>query len=261
MKTPLVSIIMPAYNCEKYITEAIVSVINQSYTDWELIVIDDCSQDSTVDKVKKLASLDTRINLYRNERNIGVSKTRNKGIALATGQWIAFLDSDDCWTPDKLQKQMRLAADNRNKTEFIFTASCFMDENGRLFKWVMPVPETVTYKDLLKHNVISCSSVLISKQCLGNHRMVGDSIHEDFALWLSILKNNVIAYGINEPLLIYRISGNSKSGNKLNSARMSYRTYKFLKINTFKIIYYMFFYAICGFKKYNSIHKLGYIWQ
>lgn len=235
--------------------------MNQTYSKWELIVIDDCSQDNTVDKVKKLALLDTRINLYRNERNIGVSKTRNKGIALAVGEWIAFLDSDDCWTPDKLQKQMHMVSDNREKTEFVFTASRFMDENGRLFKWVMSVPETVRYKDLLKHNVISCSSVLISKQCLGKHRMLGDSIHEDFALWLSILKNNVIAYGINEPLLIYRISSNSKSGNKLRSAKMSYKTYKFLKINIFMILYCMFFYTIYGFKKYNSIYKLGYSGQ
>ena len=186
--TPLVSIIMPAYNCEKYITEAIASVVNQTYPSWELIVIDDGSQDNTVNIVKGLVLKDKRINLYQNERNMGVSKTRNKGISVAKGQWIAFLDSDDCWAPEKLQRQLCISEEHK-EAEFIFSASRFMDENGGLFKWIMPVPEVVTYRDLLKHNVISCSSVLISRQCLGNHRMISDAIHEDFALWLEILKN------------------------------------------------------------------------
>ncbi|WP_300261644.1 glycosyltransferase family 2 protein [uncultured Cloacibacillus sp.] len=254
--TPLVSIIMPAYNCEKYITEAIASVVNQTYPSWELIVIDDGSQDNTVNIVKGLVLKDKRINLYQNERNMGVSKTRNKGISVAKGQWIAFLDSDDCWAPEKLQRQLCISEEHK-EAEFIFSASRFMDENGGLFKWIMPVPEVVTYRDLLKHNVISCSSVLISRQCLGNHRMISDAIHEDFALWLEILKNGSIAYGINEPLLIYRVSSNSKSGNKIKSAKMSYKTYRFLKINFFITLYYMFFYALYGFKKYNNIYKLG----
>ena len=255
--TPLVSIIMPAYNCEKYITEAIASVVNQTYPNWELIVIDDGSQDNTINIVEGLALKDKRINLCQNEHNIGVSKTRNKGISIAKGQWIAFLDSDDCWAPEKLERQLCISEKHKD-VEFIFSASHFMDENGGLYKWIMPVPKVVTYRDLLKHNVISCSSILISRQCLGNNRMISDAIHEDFALWLEILKNGTIAYGINEPLLIYRVSSNSKSGNKIKSAKMLYKTYRFLKINIFITLYYMFFYALYGFKKYNNIYGVGY---
>ena len=248
---------MPAYNCEKYITEAITSVINQTYSNWELIVIDDCSQDNTVEEVKKLALIDTRIRLHQNERNIGVSKTRNKGITLAKGEWIAFLDSDDRWASDKLQKQLCFVNYHKG-AEFIFTASRFMDENGQLFKWIMPVPETMTYRDLLKHNVISCSSVLISRQCLGSHRMIGDAIHEDFALWLEILKNNKVAHGIEEALIVYRVYGTSKSGNKIKSSKMTYKTYLNVGLGHIQALYYMFFYMINGIFKYSSLYRNGY---
>lgn len=258
MKAPLVSIIMPTHNSEKYIAEAIRSVVNQTYTTWELIVIDDASQDRTVDIVKEFTSYDSRIVLYFNEHNIGVSKTRNKGISIAKGEWIAFLDSDDCWSAEKLQKQLCMGAVYK-MAEFIFTGSRFMDESGRLFKWIMTVPDNVTYERLLKQNIISCSSVLISKQCLGEHRMSGDSIHEDFALWLAILKEGIIAYGINEPLLVYRVSSKSKSGNKIKSAIMTYKTYLKSGIGLICSFYYMAFYLFRGFMKYHNLYKSGYI--
>ena len=142
MLTPLVSIIMPAYNCEKYITEAIASVINQTYQNWELIVIDDCSQDNTVNIVKRLALEDTRINLYQNERNVGVSKTRNKGLSIAKGQWIAFLDSDDCWASEKLEKQMEFIKAHPNAL-LTYTASKFMDTQGNRYSYIMHAEKCV----------------------------------------------------------------------------------------------------------------------
>lgn len=258
MKTPLVSIIMPAHNSERYIAEAIRSVVNQTYKTWELIVIDDASQDRTVDIVKEFTYHDSRIVLYLNEHNIGVSKTRNKGISLSKGEWLAFLDSDDRWSAEKLQKQLCMS-EVYQTAEFIFTGSRFMDESGRLFKWIMTVPDKVTYERLLKQNVISCSSVLISKQYLGENRMSGDSIHEDFALWLAILKEGIIAYGINEPLLIYRVSSKSKSGNKIKSAVMTYKTYLKSGIGCICAFYYMVFYLFRGFVKYHNLYKFGYI--
>lgn len=258
MTIPKVSIIMPAYNSQKYIAEAAASVINQTYANWELIVIDDGSKDETLSVLRALQSQDSRIRLYQNQRNMGVAATRNRAISLARGEWIAFLDSDDRWAFEKLEKQLSLA-EARKEAEFIFTGSRFMDEYGRFFKWIMTAPESVTYKKLLKQNVIPCSSVLISKRRLGEHRMQTDSasIHEDFALWLEILKEGGAAYGVDEPLLIYRISSKSKSGNKIKSAIMTYRTYLRSGIGRISVLYYMAFYLFNGFVKYRSLYKSG----
>lgn len=187
MDIPLVSVIMPAYNSEEYISASINSVINQTYQNWELIVIDDGSKDRTIECIRNLQKGDSRICLYKNEHNIGVSKTRNKGVKIAKGEWIAFLDSDDMWSPLKLHNQLAFA-DGRN-AEFTFTASSFIDEVGKAWAWIMEVPEVINYKELLRHNVISCSSVLMKKECIGNHIMKCDEMHEDFAMWLDILKN------------------------------------------------------------------------
>ncbi|MCD7952080.1 MAG: glycosyltransferase family 2 protein [Synergistaceae bacterium] len=257
MVSPLISIIMPAYNSDKYITESIHSVINQTYINWELIVIDDGSQDKTIDCINYLKNKDARIFLYRNKRNIGVSQTRNKGVKLARGEWIVFLDSDDCWETSKLNKQLNFA--RQKNADFTFTSSSFMDEEGKNYRWIMEIPEVVSYSDLLKHNVISCSSVLIKKECVKNHTMKGDSMHEDFAMWLDILMDGKIAYGINEPLLIYRISKKSKSGNKIKSIAMSYRTYRSIGLGFTSSIYFMCFHLIGRFIKYSNLYKKGYI--
>ena len=257
-KLPLVSIVMPAYNSEKYITEAINSVIAQTYDNWKLIVIDDCSQDKTVECVSILKESDPRITLYKNDKNLGVSKTRAKGICIADSEYIAFLDSDDCWRPTKLAQQMELILSD-NEIDFVFTASAFMDEESHCYKWIMSVPTVVTYKRLLYRNIISCSSVLIKKKYLLERKTVNNAIHEDFALWLQILSERKSAYGINQPLLVYRVSKKSKSGNKLKSALMTYRTYRILKINVIKSLYYMIFYSIHGLRKYHKLYKSGYI--
>lgn len=250
--SPLVSVIMPAYNSERYITDAIESVVQQTYTNWELIVIDDGSSDDTVRRIEEQAAKDLRIRFYKNEKNIGVSETRNKAISLANGEWIAFLDSDDIWEPLKIEKQMRSASDNNYY--FLFTGSAFIAENGERLSWIMPVPHKVSYKMLLKQNVISCSSVLIKKELIYEIGMHNDNTHEDFALWLKTLKKGIEAYGVNEPLLIYRLSNKSKSGNKLKSIAMSYRTYRSIGLSVFASVYYLFFLIINGIQKYLRLY-------
>ena len=158
----LISIIMPAYNCEKYIGEAIDSVLAQSCRNWELIIIDDGSADNTSSIITEYLQKDSRISLLSNEKNIGVSATRNRGIEFAKGNWIAFLDSDDIWTPYKLEKQIETAQEKNG--EFIFTGSAYINEEGKPYKGIFEVPEKVSYKELRKQNVISCSSVLIKKK-------------------------------------------------------------------------------------------------
>lgn len=248
----LISIIMPAYNSEQYIGDAISSVIAQTYQKWELIIIDDASKDNTANIVKEFMKQDNRIRFYKNEKNNGVSATRNTGISLSIGEWIAFLDSDDLWVPNKLEKQIKLKNNNK-QANFIFTGSSYIDENSNPYLYELEIPEKVKYKDLLKQNIISCSSVLVKKQCLSGIKMERDNMHEDFAMWLKILKNEPWAYGINEPLLIYRLSKSSKSGNKIKAAKMTVEVYRYMGLNLFQLMYYVISYIIKSLKKYRKI--------
>ncbi|MBT2686426.1 glycosyltransferase family 2 protein [Bacillus sp. ISL-37] len=252
-KEKLISIIMPAYNCEKFIEEAITSVIEQTYKLWELIVIDDGSRDSTVKIIKKLSNKDLRIQFYKNEDNQGVSATRNRGISLANGDWIAFLDSDDIWEKTKLQKQMEYA--KNTEAEFLFTGSSYINENGEFYQGKFEVPEQVSFEKLRLQNVISCSSVLIKRSFFDTIKMERDDMHEDYAVWLRVLQNGIIAYGLNEPLLIYRISRNSKSGNKLKTIKMTYKVFRFISVDPIRSIYYTVSHIIGSIKKYRKIIK------
>jgi len=249
----LISIVMPAYNAERYIEESITSVINQTYKNWELIVIDDGSKDNTVPIIKKMVQNDPRIKLYTNNKNLGVSATRNKAVSLSNGSWIAFLDSDDMWEEAKLDKQMRMVV-NR-KADFIFTVSSFIDEDGRIYKGQFNVPYIVSFHKLKKQNVISCSSVLTKKKYLEDIKMEKDDMHEDYAVWLRILRKYTVAYGINEPLLIYRISKDSKSGNKFKTIGMTYKVFRYIGINPIGSTYYMVKHLLGAFKKYKEIFR------
>lgn len=248
---PLLSIVMPSYNSEEYIVEAIKSVISQTIHSWELIIIDDGSKDNTASLVHEFTNKDNRIKFYTNKENQGVSATRNRGISLANGEWIAFLDSDDLWEKEKLEKQIESA--KKNKAMFIFTGSSYINESGIKYKGIFEVPEKVTYKQLRKQNVISCSSVLIKKCLLKDIKMERDDMHEDYAFWLRILMTGHIAYGINEPLLVYRISRNSKSGNKLKTFTMTYQVFRFIGLNPISSFYFMMNHVLGSIKKYKKI--------
>ncbi|WP_096203109.1 glycosyltransferase family 2 protein [Bacillus sp. FJAT-45350] len=250
-KSVLVTVIMPAYNSEKYIEESIESVLLQTYSNIELIVLDDGSTDNTIKIIEKLSSKDQRINLYKNERNLGVSETRNKGISMAKGEWIAFLDSDDIWEKTKLEKQMMYA--EASNAEFLYTAVTYINEEGRAYSGQFKVPPKVSYKQLLRQNIITCSSVLLKKDFFKNIKMERDEMHEDYAVWLRILRTGVYAHGINEPLLIYRISKNSKSGNKVKTIKMTYRVFRFIGLNQLKSAYFTLRHVIGAFYKYKKI--------
>jgi len=249
----LVSVIMPAYNTEKYIEYAISSVLSQSYPNFELIVIDDGSKDNTVAIIKKFIDMDARIKLVINQTNLGVSATRNKGISIAKGEWIAFLDSDDIWKESKLEKQIQQA--EQTGAQFLFTGVSFINENNNLYKGLFEVPSKVTYNQLLRQNVITCSSVLIKKHFFETIKMEKDEMHEDYAVWLRILNMNILAYGINEPLLIYRISRNSKSGKKLNTIMMTYKVFRFVGIKPVKSFYFMVSHVLRSLMKYKNIKR------
>ena len=249
----LISIIMAAYNAEKTIELAIESVLNQTYSNFELLVINDCSKDRTAKLVEAFSAKDNRVRLISNEKNCGVSYTRKHGLEEAKGPWIAILDSDDAWAPEKLEKQIELQ--NRTNAELLFTGSAFMNSEGYPVDWYLHAPVEVTYRQLLKQNVLSNSSALVRKELYAKHYAIGDEMHEDFAIWLSILKEGKKAYGVDEPLLIYRIAKSSKSGNKVKAAKMNWNTYRYVGLNLMEAIYYECWYIFNGIRKYRNLRN------
>ncbi len=219
----MISVIMPAYNAEKTIRQAIDSVLSQTYSDFELIVINDCSKDSTQAIVEDYKEKDPRLILVNNERNFGVSVSRNVGVDLAKGDYIAFLDSDDMWRQDKLEKQLSVM--KNRKAVLSYTASAFIDQEGNKYNYIMQAEEKTTLSTLLRKNLVSCSSAMVKADVMKKTRMPGDQMHEDYYVWLKLLGEYQYAYGINEPLLIYRLSTNSKSSSRIKSAKMIFNTY------------------------------------
>lgn len=211
----LVSVIIPVYNAEKYISETLESVINQTYRDLEIIVIDDCSKDSSSNIIKDIMKSNLKIIYHKQEVNAGVAVARNKGLELARGRFIAFLDSDDLWYHDKLEKQLSLMKEKN--AAISYTAIEMIDETGQLIKGKRKVKETVSYKTLLKNTVIATSTVLIDRNIMGEFKMPLIRSGQDYATWLMLLRNGTIAYGINDALTKYRRSKNSLSSNKFKS--------------------------------------------
>lgn len=245
----LISIIMAAYQAENTIEQAIASVLAQTYGNFELLVINDCSRDGTREAVLRFH--DPRIRLIDNEKNLGVSCTRQRGLEEARGAWIAILDSDDMWEKEKLEKQVDLQLASR--ADLLFTGSAFMNAAGKRLDWQLHVPDRMTYRKLLKQNLISNSSALVRKALYERYYTLGDQMHEDFALWLKILKAGGVACGIDEPLLIYRLSAASKSGNKFKAAKMNWNTYRAIGLNVFSAAYYQCRYIINGLLKYRHL--------
>lgn len=219
----LVSIITPMYNSENTISRTIESVLSQTYTDWEMIIIDDCSTDKSPEIVKKYQQSDNRIRYYKKEEQTGVAKSRNEAIRLSRGYYLAFLDSDDIWKDNKLEKQIDFM--EKNKAGFCYCACAVIDENGSPTGKVRNVKKYADYKILLKGNFIPCLTVVVMRS-LFNGIEFPEIPHEDYAAWLSVLKKGVKAYGINEVLAYYRVNRKSVSSNKFKAALWTWDIYR-----------------------------------
>ena len=250
----MVSIVMPAYHAGGTIRESVESVLAQTVQDWELIVIDDGSDDDTAAILEELSASDKRIRFLKNEQNRGASYTRNRAIALAEGEWIAFLDSDDRWHPQKLQKQLALAEQHPDLV-VSYTASAFIDEDGKPYGYVMAAEERLTYPMLLRSNLMSCSSVLIRASVMKGIRMPSDRMHEDYFVWLTVLREYGVAYGIDEPLLIYRLSKHSKSASRIRSAMMLFRAYRAVGYSFLSAGFLTLRYVSYSIRKRRSIYR------
>lgn len=246
---PLVTVVMPAYNAARYVEEAIGSVITQTVTDWELIVVDDCSADDTCMLVEKLAEKDARIRLVRNAENSGVAKTRNRGLDLARGRYVAFLDSDDIWYPQKLEKQLALL--ERKKADLCYTSYRLVKAADKAHISNYLVPGETSFEDMLRQNRIGCSTVVMTRELANRHRFTTDFYHEDYVLWLRMLRQGAYFTGLRDVQVDYRFYPTSKAGNKLTSAKHRWEIYRScLGLSVWKSIGYLADYALAGVGKY-----------
>ena len=246
MNEILVSVIIPAYKCANFIHQALDSALIQDVP-MEILVINDRSPDS-LDQAMEAYREYPQIRYLKNEKNMGVAETRNKGIRLARGEYIAFLDADDYWEADKLKKQLKLI---REKDAVICsTARELMNPDGSLTGYIIPVKTEFTFRDLRLQNQVNCSSVLMRREVALEFPMHHDDSHEDYLMWLEVLEKYGKGYAINEPLLKYRITDTGKSGNKWNSAKMTYHTYRHMGFGFFRSLFYFMNYAFHGIRKY-----------
>lgn len=244
----LVSVITPAYNAEKFIGDAIESVLAQTYAHWEMIIVDDCSTDETAKVVEQYS--DKRIRFIQLKTNSGPAIARNTSIQNAKGRYIAFLDSDDMWQPEKLEKQ--LAFMRRHDIAFSYTAYENMGEDGKSLGTVVPVLEKANYDKLLKENVIGCLTVMLDLLKVGPVEMVNIRTRQDYVLWLDICKRGFLAYGLKEVLAKYRVVENSISSNKLKMARQNWKVYREIEnLNLIKSVWYFTHYMYYKVKKYG----------
>ncbi len=246
----LVSIITPAYNAAEYIAETIESVLAQTYQNWEMLVVNDCSKDNTAEIVQSYAVKDKRIKLINMKQNSGAAVARNTAIQNAKGRYIAFLDSDDIWKKEKLQKQLNFM--QQNSYAFTYTGYEHFKETKENIQNEVKVSQSLNYKQALKGNKIGCLTVMVDKTQIQNIHFIMQK-HEDYILWLNILKQGITAYGLNESLALYR-TGNSKSvsSNKLQSALWTWNVYRVnQKLSILRSIYCMWFYISNGIRKYK----------
>lgn len=209
-----VSVITPAYNCGRYIAEAIEAVLAQTYTNWEMIIVDDCSGDDTYDIASKYAARDQRVTCHRLSRNAGAAVSRTKAMELAEGDYIAFLDSDDVWEPEKLERQLKFMADNG----YNMTATAYrqISEDGLRAYKVMRPPLKTDYNRILLDCPVGNSTVMYNVNTMGKFTVPDIRKRNDDALWLKMLKAGEYIYGMDDVLTRYRIRKNSVSSNKLS---------------------------------------------
>lgn len=245
-----VSVVIPAYNCTHCLQRTVQSVQAQTFQDWEAIIVDDCSTDDTYAIAQQLAAEDPRIRVLHNPVNSGVSVTRNRAIAEAKGAYIALLDGDDLWTPDKLERQVALLEQGY---DLVYCSYDFVDENWNPIRHRKPfiVPEETNFRKMLVSSVISSSTALARRELLQAHPYRADVYHEDYTLWMELLSQPIRVAGDKNVLMHYRQSTGSRSNGKLKAAKERWETYRsVLKLGLFTSVWAFVCYSFLGVKKY-----------
>lgn len=249
MEKGLVSIITPVYNAEKFISKTIESVVNQTYKNWELILIDDGSSDQSVSLIHQWQLKHKNIHCIQLSKNSGAAVARNVGISAARGQYIAFIDSDDWWLENKLLRQINFM--RRNHYGFSYTNFALINEKGEIVKEKVKMPILLDYKGLLKNTAIACSTVVINREAIGDFRMPLVRKGQDTATWLMLMRGRKIkAHGLDEVLNYYRQVNNSLSSNKFAALKRTWHTYYHLeKLPLMKALYYFSYYIMNAIKR------------
>lgn len=252
-KRVLVSIITPCYNAQKTIAQTIESVLSQSYENWEMIIVDDCSSDGSRGIIENYMVQNYKIKLIANSANKGVAESRNIAIRKAKGKYIAFLDSDDIWMSQKLEKQISMM--HEENILLCYSAYEVIDEHGELTGY-FSVPTRVSYEDMLKTSSIGTLTMIYDAEVLGKYYLK-ELGHEDYVLKLEILKKIPYAKGIDKSLAQYRIAKNSLSSNKLKAAQWQWYIYREVeRLSLWKSCYFFTNYIYKGFMKYKKISFL-----
>ena len=247
MEENKVSIIIPVYNAEKFIGKTIESVLNQTYKNWEILIFNDKSKDNSLKIIKKYSEKDKRIKVVDSKENVGVVAARNKLTEIATGEFIAFLDADDYWKQNKLEKQIKFML--RNNALISCTEYTRVTEDEKEINDII-IKEIITYEDMLKNNYLGCLTVIYNANKLGKRYFKEREKNEDYVLWLEIVKETKIIFGLKENLAFYRVLNNSRSSNKIKAAKDRWNVYrKIERLSLFKSIYYFLQYVIRALKK------------
>lgn len=244
-----VSVITPVYNAEKYLRSTIDSVLNQTYKNIEMILVDDCSTDNSAEIIKDIMEKHPEVIYFKQSDNLGAGAARNKALEIACGQYVAFLDSDDLWIFNKIEKQICLMKESGSP--FSYTAIEMIDEDDNIIKNRRNIPEQCNYSYLLHNTIIATSSVVLDRSVLGDVRMPLRRGGQDYATWLKLLRTGIIAYGINESLVKYRICKDSLSSNKLKSVKQIWEIQtQDEKINKGRVVINIGCFTINALKKY-----------
>ena len=242
MEKEKVSIIVPMYNAEKFIGKTIESVLSQTYENWEMLIMNDVSTDNSLAVVNEFAKKDDRIMVVNTEKNMGVVKGRNHLIDLANGKYIAFLDADDYWHSQKLEKQIQFMKEKN--AGISCTEYTRVKENGEKINEVV-IKSEISYTDMLKNNYLGCLTVMYDVEKVGKRYFKELEKNEDYVLWLEIVKDVKTIYGLKQNLAYYRVLDNSRSSNKAKTAKVRWEIYrKIEKLPLLKSIYYFMHYAV-----------------
>jgi teichuronic acid biosynthesis glycosyltransferase TuaG len=248
-ETPLVGIITPAYNATKFIGETIASVQAQSFKDWEMIIVDDGSKDNTFAFVSETAKADPRVKIF-SQKNQGPAVARQFALSKTNARYICFLDSDDLWLPNKLQEQLEFM--KKEDCALSFTQFRRINIDGTQTGRLISVPDKVSYRQLLSHNVIACLTVMIDTKKSGPLSMVNEG-YDDFILWLSVLKKGFVARGIPKDLARYRIVTGSVSSKRTRAIKWVWNIYrKVERLSLVRSLIYMAQYLVKVSLKHSS---------
>lgn len=246
----MVSVIMPVYNSEKYISKALQSVISQRYSNLEIIVVDDCSTDKSSEIISEFVEHNSNIAYYKLKRNSGVAYARNYGIRKARGRFLAFLDSDDIWGKEKLREQLKVF-DFHKGCPMAYTPIIIIDENGNIIKSKKELKSLVSYKYLLKNTMIATSTVILDRYVVQHTEMPNRKSAEDYSLWLSVLKEYGSAYCCQKAVTFYRKSSTSLSSNKLREIKYFYQVQvEDMGLNKIIVVVNTFCYIVNALKKH-----------